>query len=185
LRRQENTTLGVLLLLAWQMLARRWSGQDRFFMIYNGAGRLRPKHREVAGLFAHYLPIGVDLSGEPSPRDAIARTHARYRRMLAEEGVPAYRALADSGRATGLFVNHVALGVGDAEAGFGSQLVATPMPDKAQIVRLAYPVLIYVFETKAGVSGTIYYADELFGAAEMERFVGEFVEIAASLAAES
>jgi amino acid adenylation domain-containing protein len=94
-RAEQTTVFGVLLAGAAAWL-RELSGQDDLVIGTIAAGRDRPEVRPLIGLFLNPLPLRVDASGEPSPRELVRRAGAVVRAALAHGEVPFERIVADA-----------------------------------------------------------------------------------------
>jgi len=73
LSQQQNTTLFMTLLTAWAIVLARLSGQNDLII---GTPTANRNHREVEsliGFFVNTLALRIDLSGEPSVADLLAR----------------------------------------------------------------------------------------------------------------
>jgi len=73
LGRDEGVTLFTLLLAAFSVLLMRYSAQEDFVLGSLAAGRLRPEVEKSLGFFANTLAFRLDLSGNPTFREAVAR----------------------------------------------------------------------------------------------------------------
>src|SRR6185369_6109893 len=73
LSNREGVTLFMLLLAAFDVLLWRYSGQHDLVVGTPIAGRNRSELEGIIGLFANTLPLRVDLSGNPSFRELLAR----------------------------------------------------------------------------------------------------------------
>ncbi len=76
LARNENATLFMVLLAAFQCLLGRHAGQDDVVVGTPFANRGRAEFEPLIGLFANTLPMRGDLSGDPSFRQLLARTRS-------------------------------------------------------------------------------------------------------------
>jgi amino acid adenylation domain-containing protein len=74
LSRQEGVTLFTTLLTGFVVLLMRYTRQEDFVVGTLIAGRTRPELEPVLGFFANTLALRIDLSGDPSVKEAIART---------------------------------------------------------------------------------------------------------------
>ncbi|HUK89307.1 MAG TPA: amino acid adenylation domain-containing protein [Blastocatellia bacterium] len=72
--KREGVTLFMTLLAAFEVLLSRYSGQDDIVVGAPIAGRSRAELEGVIGLFVNTLPLRINLSGEPSFREALKRT---------------------------------------------------------------------------------------------------------------
>ncbi len=70
---REGTTLFAVLLAGWQAVLARWSGQDDVVVGTPVAGRTRTELEGLIGFFVNTLVLRVDLGGDPSLRELVAR----------------------------------------------------------------------------------------------------------------
>jgi hypothetical protein len=73
LARQEGATLFMLVLALTAALLHRDSGQERLILGANNANRNRPEIEPVLGCFLTQVPFPIDLAGDPSFRELLAR----------------------------------------------------------------------------------------------------------------
>ena len=73
LSRQENVTLFMVLLAAFQVLLHRYTGARDIVVGSPIAGRTRPGTGALIGIFMNTLVLRTDLSGQPSFRQLLAR----------------------------------------------------------------------------------------------------------------
>lgn len=69
LAREQNTTLFVALLAAYEALLSRVSGQDDFAVAFPVAGRHRPEFEPLVGFFAETVAVRAGVPGEVTFRD--------------------------------------------------------------------------------------------------------------------
>jgi amino acid adenylation domain-containing protein len=74
--REEGTTLYVVVSAAFALLLSRYSGEDDFLLGTLLANRTRPELAEMAGFFANTVPLRLQMEGDPTLRELIARVHA-------------------------------------------------------------------------------------------------------------
>ncbi|GER90131.1 hypothetical protein KDW_42930 [Dictyobacter vulcani] len=72
--RQENVTLYMTLLAAFQVLLARYSGQDDIVLGTPVAGRNHSSVEQLIGFFANTLAIRIHLGGQPSFKEVLQRT---------------------------------------------------------------------------------------------------------------
>ncbi|MEM8531176.1 MAG: amino acid adenylation domain-containing protein [Chloroflexota bacterium] len=85
---QEETTLFVVLLMAFQVLLGRYSGQDDICVGTPIANRNRTETERLIGFFANTLVMRIDLSDNPSFRDLIRRGHQVAMDAYAHQDMP-------------------------------------------------------------------------------------------------
>ena len=74
LARREGATLFMTLLAAFETLLSRWSRQDEWMIGTPVAGRSRSETERLIGFFVNTLVLRVDLAGEPTFAELLART---------------------------------------------------------------------------------------------------------------
>src|SRR5262249_14872391 len=74
LAKQEECTLYMVLLAAFQALLHRYSGQEDLCVGTPIAGRNRAEAEGLIGFFVNTLVLRADLSGDPPFRDLLGRT---------------------------------------------------------------------------------------------------------------
>jgi amino acid adenylation domain-containing protein len=73
LGRQENATLFMTLLTAFDVLLSRYSGQEDIVVGSPIANRTRPELEGLVGFFVNMLALRTDLSGDPTVREVLRR----------------------------------------------------------------------------------------------------------------
>jgi hypothetical protein len=73
LARTEEATLYMVLLTAFDVVLRHWTGQDDLSVGSPVANRRRPEVEGLIGFFANTLVLRADLSGDPTFRALLAR----------------------------------------------------------------------------------------------------------------
>jgi amino acid adenylation domain-containing protein len=88
LARQEESTLFMTLLAAYQALLGRYSRQEDFAVATPVAGRIRPEIEPLMGLFVNTLAIRADLSGDPTFRELVRKTRDTSLAALDHQEMP-------------------------------------------------------------------------------------------------
>ena len=88
LARQENATLFMTLLAAFQVLLLRYSGQEDFTVGTPVAGRNRPELEGLIGFFVNTLVLRAGLGGNPGFRELLARTRTTALEAYAHQDLP-------------------------------------------------------------------------------------------------
>jgi aspartate racemase len=88
LSQQENITLFMTLLAAFQVLLHRYSGQDDIVVGSPIAGRTRLETEALIGFFANTLVLRVGLSGNPSFRELLGRVREVALGAYAHQDMP-------------------------------------------------------------------------------------------------
>ncbi|WP_254077081.1 condensation domain-containing protein, partial [Streptomyces pacificus] len=85
---EENASLYMVLLAAFQLLAGRHSGTDDVVLGSPVAGRGTSRLGELVGFFADSLVLRIDLSGDPSFREVLSRARGCVLDALSRSRVP-------------------------------------------------------------------------------------------------
>ncbi|AEW99756.1 non-ribosomal peptide synthetase [Streptantibioticus cattleyicolor] len=88
LARQEGATPFLVLLTACAATLRRYSGQEDMVLGTPVAGRGKPEFEELIGNFVNLLALRVDLSGQPTFRQALRRVRTTVLADLGHQDVP-------------------------------------------------------------------------------------------------
>jgi amino acid adenylation domain-containing protein len=88
LSREENVTLFMTLLAAFQLLLSRLSGQDDVVVGTPIAGRHRAGTEGLIGVFLNNLALRTDLSGDPSFRELLERVRRTTLDAYANQDIP-------------------------------------------------------------------------------------------------
>lgn len=86
--RAQNSTLFTGLLTLFGVCLHYWSGQARFIVGTDVAGRAHPQLDDVIGFFVNQLPLRCDLDGNPTLADLFERIAADARRAYAHQDLP-------------------------------------------------------------------------------------------------
>jgi amino acid adenylation domain-containing protein len=88
LARQQGATLFMAVLAAAAALLHRDSGQERLILGANNANRNRPEIEPVLGCFLTQVPFVVDLRGDPTWRQLLARARQSTLGAFAHQDLP-------------------------------------------------------------------------------------------------
>jgi amino acid adenylation domain-containing protein/non-ribosomal peptide synthase protein (TIGR01720 family) len=86
--RQEDATLFMVLLGAFQTLLHRYSGQDDVVVGMPVAGRDRPELADLIGFFVNTLVLRLDLGGNPTFREVLRRVKTMALEAYEHQDVP-------------------------------------------------------------------------------------------------
>ena len=86
-RREGGTTFMAVLAVLGALLG-RLTGREKLLIGSNGANRARPELLPVAGLFLNTIPFPVDLSGDPTFRELLARARKSALAVYAHQNLP-------------------------------------------------------------------------------------------------
>jgi amino acid adenylation domain-containing protein len=88
LARREGVTLFMTVLAATAALLHRVSGQERLILGANNANRNRPELEPVLGCFLTQVPFPIDLAGDPTFRELLARVRQSSLAAFAHQDLP-------------------------------------------------------------------------------------------------
>ncbi|NIP27564.1 MAG: non-ribosomal peptide synthetase, partial [Phycisphaerae bacterium] len=88
---EEQSTLFMLLLAAFQVLLARYSGQDDFLVGTPIAGRNRADLEDIIGYFLNTLVLRADLSKNPTFRDFLGQVRQTALNAYANQDIPVER----------------------------------------------------------------------------------------------
>jgi amino acid adenylation domain-containing protein len=170
LSRRQETTLFVTLLAAFQTLLHRYTGQSEIVLGTPNAGRNGANSEKLVGCFINTLVMRTDLSGDPTFREALRRTRETVVEALERQDVPLERIVEKLNVPRDLIRNPLF------QVTF--QLFQAPGPANRGSVPLVtqkgttqMDLAIDLFQSAAGLSGTIEYSTELFEPSTIERML--------------
>lgn len=88
LARHRRVTLFVTLLTAYAVLLARYTGQSDLVVGVPVAARTRSRLEPVVGCLVNELPVRMDLSGDPTFEEALARVQRSFREAFTRQEVP-------------------------------------------------------------------------------------------------
>jgi aspartate racemase len=177
LGRREGATLFMTLLAAFQALLHRYSGQDDIAVGTPNAGRGRLELEGLIGFFVNTLVLRVDLSGDPSFRELLARVRDvalgayTHQDMPFEKLVEALNPQRDPGCHPLFQVMFVLQNTSDDTLMLNGTR-AEPLPVDTGTTQ--FDLTLELSETPQGLTGKVEYATALFEAATIERLIGHF-----------
>jgi amino acid adenylation domain-containing protein len=201
LARQSGATLFALLLAGFQVLLRRYTGQEELVVGAPVAGRSRPELAGVAGYFVNPLPLLARFAGDPPfarfldqvRETAIAAlTHQDFPFLLLAERLQPERDLSRAPLSQAMFVLQRparsaapalaawALGESGARLGF-ADLVLESLPLPARFSQC--DLLLSAAEVEGTLGTALQYSSALFDATTARRLLGHLAELLAGAAA--
>jgi amino acid adenylation domain-containing protein len=177
LSQQEQASLFMTLLAAFQALLSRYTGQDDIVVGSPIANRSRPETERLIGYLANMLVLRADLSGAPSFRELLRRVRGVALDAYAHQELPfaklvealqPERSLSYSPIFQVLFALEKATPTSFEVAGVTWQtLELTSVASKADLA-------LSLRDSEQGLSGFFEYNSDLFEAATIERMVGHW-----------
>ena len=191
LARRENATLFMVLLAAWRVLLKRYSGQDDIAVGTLIAGRQRPELEGIIGRFTNTLALHTDLSGDPTFRELLGRVRETalgayaHQELPFEKLVEELRPERDPGRNPVFQTMFVFLNLPKEvqEKGLNLKHInAVPMPVSQGHAR--FDLMCNVWRDGDGLKGSLEYATDLFDAATIERIAKHYRRLLESVVAD-
>src|SRR6185369_11177087 len=175
----EGVTLFMTLLAAFQVFLARYSGQQDIVVGTPIAGRTRAEEEVLIGLFVNTLALRVDVSGEPTFREVLARVRETCLGAYAHQEIPFEKLVQElrperSLRHSPLFQVFFQLNAPReslALSGLNSK------PFKAQNETAKFDLTLVLNETADGLAGSLEYSTDLFDPATASRIVSNFSTI--------
>ena len=177
LSQQQNVTLFMTLLAAFQVLLHRYSGQDDIVVGTAIAGRNRQEIENLIGFFVNTLALRTDLSGTPSFRQLLSRVREVCLGAYAHQDLPFEKLVAE------LQVQR------DMSRHPLFQVMLVLQPTALQDMQLPgltiskltvsnetakFDLSLSLVEHPDGLTGTIEYSTDLFNAETITRMAGHF-----------
>ena len=197
---QEEVTLFMTVMAAFQTLLFRYTGQDDFIVGTPIANRTRLETEGLIGFFANTLAIRADLTGDPTFRELLSRVRTAAMGAYEHQDLPfeklivelqperdphrmpfvqimfAFQNLPDEG-VTPKGARETAVHPVDAlMTGPPFELAAglTARPFKVDSHTAKFDLTLYLWETEQELAGTWQYNADLFEAATIERIAKHF-----------
>jgi non-ribosomal peptide synthetase component F len=178
LSREENVTLFMVLLAAFQVLLHRYTAQEGIVVGVPIAGRNRAELEPLIGLFVNTLPLRIEFSAQATFRELLLRVKATTLDAYANQDVPFEKLVEELSPSrnmsrTPIFQSMFALQsevLHDAELPGGVTL--SPMPLNTGTAK--FDLLLSLTESKSGLHGFLEYSSDLFDASTIARMVERF-----------
>ncbi|HEX4421471.1 MAG TPA: amino acid adenylation domain-containing protein [Kofleriaceae bacterium] len=184
LGQREGATLFMTLMTAFQILLRRYSGQDDIRVGTPMAGRLRSETEALIGLFLNTVVIRGDLTGDPSFRTLLGKIREATLEAWAHQDVPfeklveelnPERSLSYSPIFQVMFVLH---NTPIATTQLADVAIAqVPLRDRSA----KFDLSLSMAERGDAIHGSLHYNVDLFDAVTVERMVDQFLVLLAGI----
>ncbi|OKH20882.1 hypothetical protein NIES593_17290 [Hydrococcus rivularis NIES-593] len=184
LSHQENVTLFMTLLAAFQTLLHRYTKQDDIIVGTDVANRNRTETEGLIGFFINLLVLRTDLSGNPSFRELLNRVREVALGAYAHQDLPfaklveelqPERKLQPTPLFQVLFVMQNAPMPARSLLGLTIQNVAIPS------YTTKFDLALFMEETDGGIVGTWNYSTDLFDASAIARMTTHFETLLESI----
>ncbi|MFI0939428.1 amino acid adenylation domain-containing protein [Streptomyces sp. NPDC021020] len=185
LGREENATVFMVVLAAFQLLLGEQSGQTDFAVGVPEAGRSGPGRHGVVGLLSDMLLLRADLSGRRTFRDLVRGARAASLAALGHRGVPFEELAAMLGPGRGRDTGAVRAGLAFHGDWGRATLAGSPL-HRLALTRpgIRYDVDLHLWRERGGLHGTWDYSAEVFDASTASRTAGRLPVLLARVLAE-
>nr|ABB80392.1 nonribosomal peptide synthetase - polyketide synthase hybrid [Lysobacter lactamgenus] len=186
LSQRHNTTLFMTLMAAWAAVLARLSGQDDIVVGTPSANRGRQEIEPLVGFFVNTLPLRIDLSGDPSVAELLARVRGVALAAQDHQDVPFEQIVERINPPRSLEhapLFQVLFDWQNNEAGAFDLPDLQVEPMAAPFDRVKFDLELSLGEAGEAIEGHLAYAADLFDAATIERHVGYLRTALAAMAA--
>ncbi|NOK21667.1 non-ribosomal peptide synthetase, partial [Corallococcus carmarthensis] len=187
LAQREGATPFMLLLSAFQLLLSRYSGQDDISVGSPIAGRTHAEAESLIGFFVNTLVLRTLVQPQSTFRQLLSQVKAttlaayEHQHVPFEKLVEVLQPSRDLSRSP-LFQVMLVLQNAPAEALRVPGMAFQPIPLEGNSSR--FDLALTLFEVPQGLTGFLEYSSDLFDAASVQRLMGHFGVLLASLAAQ-
>jgi amino acid adenylation domain-containing protein len=184
---QENATLFMTMLAAFQVLLHRYTGQDDIVVGTPVANRNRAEVENLIGFFVNSLVLRTDLSGDPRFRDLLARVRTVALDAYTHQDLPFEQLVSELRPERGygrnpLFQVHFQL-LSEQEPETASELLAgEPMTTKIGTAK--FDLALDLWEYPDAIFGHFEYSTDLFSEETVVRLERHFRRLLEGIAAD-
>ncbi|HEY3754809.1 MAG TPA: amino acid adenylation domain-containing protein [Opitutaceae bacterium] len=171
LAREEQTTLFVVVLAAFEAVLAAWSGQRDFAVGTPVAGRTRREWEPLIGFFVNTLVLRAELEGDPSFVECVRRTRTVVQDALARQDTPFDRLVEELNPGRELSHAPLVQAVLAFDTREGGRLALpglTLEPIEPREVSAKFDVTLSVVDTGEEIEGGLILRSDLFSAASAE-----------------
>jgi amino acid adenylation domain-containing protein len=186
LARREGATLFMTVLAAFDVLLRRWSGQDDIVVGVPAMNRTRAETEGLIGCFLNALVIRAQLGEGDAFTAVLRRVREACLGAYAHQDLPFERLVQEIAPArdmsrSPLFQVSFTLQTATAPAPTASSPRRAPLA--APIETAKYDLTLFATETPRGLACSFEYATDLFDRATIERLAAQLAALLASITA--
>ncbi len=187
LGRQENATIFMTLVAAFQTLLARYSGQEDISIGTDVSNRTRTETEGLIGFFLNHLVLRTDLSGNPTFRELLARVRETALDAYAHQDVSFHKLVEvlkpeRSLSHTPLFQILFVLQNAPTESLKLTGLTLRQLDFDREMSK--FDLALFIEETGEGLVGNWVYKTDLFEAATVTRMAGHFETLLESIVAQ-
>ncbi|BCL80842.1 hypothetical protein ccbrp13_33070 [Ktedonobacteria bacterium brp13] len=181
---QEGVTLFMTLLVAFQLLLSRYSGQDDIVVGTDIANRTMPETEPLIGFFVNILPMRTKFRGELQFREVLRQAREMVLGAYAYQDVPFDRvvdALQLKRTTNQLPLVNVLLVLQNLPETITRSGELTIKPLVVGVNSTKFDLALFMWEEQGRLSGAVNYSTALFEPAFMERLVVDFERLLRSI----
>jgi amino acid adenylation domain-containing protein len=177
---EQQSTLFMFLLAAFQLLLARYSGQDDFLVGTPIAGRNQADAEEIIGFFLNTLVLRADLTGNPTFQEFLAQVRRRALEAYSNQDIPIEKLIdelnpvRDMSRSP-LFQVLFALQNMPWSGYDLPGLAIRPLDSYNQSAKI--DLSLYMMETADGLQGIFEYNSNLFDETTIARMAGHYEQL--------
>jgi amino acid adenylation domain-containing protein len=184
LGRREGVTLFMTLLAAFKVLLYRYSGQEDIIVGTAIANRNSVELEKLIGFFINTLPLRVNLSGNPTFRELLARVRETALGAYAHQDLPFEKLVSElqperSLHQMPLFQVFFALQNAPTTAVRLPGVTVIPMAIEANMAKM--DLIMVIGETGQTMTANLEYNSDLFEAGAMKRMLAHFRNLLESI----
>jgi amino acid adenylation domain-containing protein len=186
LGREENATLFMTMLAAWQLLLHRYTGQEDVIVGTDIVCRNRVETEGMIGFFVNTLVLRTDVSGGPCFRELLGRVRSVCLGAFANQEMPFDKLVEELRPERSLSRNplfQVALTVQNAQPPEAALPGLTLTPVKVESGRSQFDLALNLRHGGRGIDGWLEYSTDLFDPPTIERLVSHFQNLVRTVVA--
>ena len=184
---QEETTLFMSLLAAFQILLHRWTGRTDILVGTPIAGREQAEIQDLIGFFVNTLVLRGDVDPSSSYRDLLARTRDAALEAYAHQDLPFERLVDELGlerdlSRTPLFQVMFVFGNAPVRRWDFADVTLEPLDAASPVAK--FDLMLDMTEAEDSLIGSFEYNTDLFDVSTIERMAAQFVTLLAGITTE-
>ena len=187
LNRQEDVTLFMVLLAAWNVLLSRYSGHEDIVVGSTIAGRNQSQIENLIGLFVNTLVLRTDLSGNPTFRQLLTRVKEMCLQAYTHQDLPFEKLVEELQPERDLSRNPLF------NVMFIFQNTESPQlhipglvanRDQSYGASAKFDLLVSVSEQNQKLVAMVEYSTDLFTESTIDRMIGHFIVLLRGIVAD-
>jgi amino acid adenylation domain-containing protein/non-ribosomal peptide synthase protein (TIGR01720 family) len=187
LGKQTDSTLFMAALAGYAILLQRYTGATDIVIGSPVANRVRPELESLLGFFVNTLPFRIDLSGDPSIRELLARVRRTALAAYGNQDVPFEQLVEELQPERNLGhapIFQVMLVLQNAPAPNLRHSAIEMSNVDPTAVAAKFDITLSLERTGAGLECLIEYDTDLFAESTIDRLAGHFRNVLVSMASE-